>query len=418
MPVPAVPRFQPTLTPSDFAAICGGLAEPGRAEAQTAEFERRFARMLGVAHVVTTSSARAALYLVLKHAGLPAGGEVLVPALTYWSMPAAVVRAGFRPVFVDVGPRTYLIDPARIEAALTARTCAILPTHLYGCPCEMEAILDLARRRGLMVIEDCAQSCGARYGFKRTGSLGDAAVFTFGLLKNFTTLVGGAVATNRADLAGAIRDEVRTFARTRAGEIARLAAVALAMWASTRRAVFDVTLRPLLRRSGREGGDVIDRRGYEAPTLQVDRPVGRWHAAQAAMGLRQLAGLDGHNAVRARNGRCLAAALAGTPGLGLPSIPDPAEREHIFMSFVVRARERDRFRRALLDRGVDTAAGYMRNCAASPLFGRFAADCPVASAVEAEQVHLPVYPGLSPADLSAVARDVRAALRQVQGRGA
>lgn len=413
MDVPRHPisRFRPSLAASDFAAAADGLAHPGAAAEWVAQFEREFARMLGVAEVVTTPSARSALRLVLRHAGVEPESEVIGAAYTYWSMPAAVVQAGCRPVFVDVEPHTYLIDPSKIEAAITPRTRAIVATHLYGLPCDMAAIGEIARRRGLLLVEDCAQSTGARYRGRRTGSLADAAVFTFGVTKNFTTLFGGAIATNRPELGKAVRAEFRGR-RTPATAVLREAVMAAAMATVTQPTVFAATLYPAMRLLMRRGRDFVHELGDEAPVATdsrvAERGLSQWHAAQAAVGMSQLGRLDANNAGRMRAGRYLREALEGTPGVQLPAVPADG-REHVFMSFVIRSRERDRLRRALLARGVDTAAGYMHNCAAMDIFQAFAADCPVAEAVDREQVHLPVYPSLTDAELAYIAQCVRAA---------
>ena len=204
MSVGPISRFRPSLTPGDFwAALC----TPAAGRDLVAEFERRFARMLGVPEAVAVPSARAALGLVLRHATLPptavgglSGGEVILPAFTYWSMPAAVIRAGMRPVFVDVGPRTYLIDPEKVESAITPRTRAIVPTHLYGCPCELDRILEMARRHGLLVIEDCAESLLADYKGVYTGAWGDVGCFSFQASKQLSLGDGGMATANSEEL--------------------------------------------------------------------------------------------------------------------------------------------------------------------------------------------------------------------------
>ena len=171
-------------------------------------FEKEYAEYCEVKHCVGVGNGLEALHLILRAYGIGAGDEVIVPSNTYIATWLAVSYAGATPVPVEPDPRTYNIDPARIESALTERTRAILPVHLYGQPADMDPILEIARRHGLKVIEDNAQAHGARYKGRRTGGLGDAAGHSFYPGKNLGAFGdGGAVTTNDADLA----DRVRTL---------------------------------------------------------------------------------------------------------------------------------------------------------------------------------------------------------------
>ena len=149
---------------------------------------------------------RQALHLILRAYGIAAGDEVIVPSNTFIATWLAVSQAGAKPVPVEPNSRTYNMDPARIEAAITPRTRAIMPVHLYGQPAEMDAINQIARQHGLRVVEDAAQAHGARYKGRRTGSLGDAAGFSFYPGKNLGALGdGGAITTNDGALAATLR---------------------------------------------------------------------------------------------------------------------------------------------------------------------------------------------------------------------
>src|SRR5581483_428277 len=128
---------------------------------------------------------------ILKALDLPAGSEVVVPALTFWVIPELARVAGLTPVFADVDPRTFTLDPASFERVITPRTRAVVPTHLYGLPCDMDPILAIARRHGIAVIEDCAHALGATYHGKPVGTLGDAALFSFQTLKPLNAFGGG-----------------------------------------------------------------------------------------------------------------------------------------------------------------------------------------------------------------------------------
>ena len=128
---------------------------------------------------------------ILKALDLPAGSEIIVPALTFWVVPEITRVAGLKPVFVDVNPATFTMDPAAAERAVTPNTRAILPTHLYGMACDLDPILALAKRHNLKVVEDCAHSLGAEYKGQKVGTHGDAAFFSFQAFKPLNTFGGG-----------------------------------------------------------------------------------------------------------------------------------------------------------------------------------------------------------------------------------
>jgi dTDP-4-amino-4,6-dideoxygalactose transaminase len=177
-------------------------------------FEAEFAAYCGVRHCIGVGNGLEALHLILRGYGIGAGDEVIVPANTYIATALAVSYAGATPVLVEANEETYNIDVTKIEAAVTERTKAIMPVHLYGQPADMDPICVLARRHNLKVIEDDAQAHGAMYKGKRTGSLGDAAGVSFYPSKNLGAYGdGGAVLTNDHDLAKRIR-QIRNYGQT------------------------------------------------------------------------------------------------------------------------------------------------------------------------------------------------------------
>jgi dTDP-4-amino-4,6-dideoxygalactose transaminase len=170
------------------------------------EFEERFARFCGVDHCVGVASGTAALTLSILAAGIGPGDEVIVPAHTYIATALAVSHAGAQPVFCDVDDANGLIDVHSAAEAVTSRTAAIVPVHLYGQTCDMDAVRVFAGRHGLVVVEDAAQAHGARFGAERAGSLGDVAGFSFFPSKNLGALGdGGAICTNDSGIAESAR---------------------------------------------------------------------------------------------------------------------------------------------------------------------------------------------------------------------
>lgn len=169
-------------------------------------FEREFADFHAARHGVAVNSGTSALHLALLAAGIGAGDEVITVPFTFVATAAAIGYTGARPVFVDIDPATFTMDPSRIEAAITPRTRAILPVHLYGQPADMDPILEIGRRHGLTVIEDACQAHGALYKGQPVGALADAGAFSFYPGKNLGAYgEGGLVTTNRDDLAKTMR---------------------------------------------------------------------------------------------------------------------------------------------------------------------------------------------------------------------
>jgi len=173
---------------------------------EVAAFEQDFAKYCGTSDCIALNSGTSALHLALLAGKVGPGDEVITVPFTFVASVAAVLYAGARPVLVDIEPRSLTMDPAAVEAAITPRTKAILPVHLYGQSADMDPIMDLARRHGLVVIEDAAQAHGAKYKGRPVGSIGDMACFSFYPGKNLGACgEGGAVTTNNPEYARAVR---------------------------------------------------------------------------------------------------------------------------------------------------------------------------------------------------------------------
>jgi dTDP-4-amino-4,6-dideoxygalactose transaminase len=170
------------------------------------EFERAFARYCDCEFAVGLNSGTAALHLALVALGVGAGDEVITVPNSFIATVESIIYTGARPVLVDVDPDTFCMDPARFEAAITPRTKAVIPVHLYGQPCDLESISAIAARHGIAIVEDACQAHGATLNARKTGSLGNAGAFSFYPTKNLGTIGdGGAVTTNDPDLAAKMR---------------------------------------------------------------------------------------------------------------------------------------------------------------------------------------------------------------------
>jgi perosamine synthetase len=418
LPFTRIPRFSPSFSPREFLHASAALIRGGDATdtEKVAEWETRFAEWIGSKHAVMLPSARYGFYLLLEALGVGPGDEVIIPGLTYFAIPAMVPLLGAKPVFADIGLRTHVLDPDAFEAAITPRTKAVVPTHLFGTPCDMDRIRTIARRHGIAVIEDCAQSNGARYKGERVGHIGDHAYYTFGLTKNMTTLSGAMITTDDAKVAAHAHSCVESAGKIDKKRLWKESLTGAAMWAATHPALYWATVHPAVVLGNKLGKDPIHERFGEPELRYSSLPgsfqrSGRPRAAQAEVGLLQLGRLDALNGARVRNGRHLDEALAHVPGLTTPQYPEGSEP--IYMSFVVHHPRRDALAAALRSRGVDTTTGYMNAFGDHPLFQEYRRECPNAARAMAELLHLPVHPNLRTRDLDKMAEAVRSACLEV-----
>src|SRR3989440_7673552 len=216
----AIARYGVRTIPGDEKEIVAAFRRGEAVEGPAInEFEDRFAEVHGMSHAITASFGRMAFYYLLRALELPVGSEIIFPALTFWVVPEIARRAGLRPVFVDVNAATFNLNPAGIEAAITDQTRAIVPTHLYGQPCEMDELMRIAEKHNLVVIEDCAQAAGARYRGRAVGTFGNASFFSFQMLKGINTYGGGMAMTNDASLAARIRERTEAEPAQSTGDL-------------------------------------------------------------------------------------------------------------------------------------------------------------------------------------------------------
>lgn len=197
-----VPFFSPDITDRELEVVAETLRSGWLTSGKwAAELEERFAERVGADYALAVNSCTAALHLALVAAGVGPGDEVIVPTMTFAATAEVVAHTGATPVLVDVDEETLLLRAEDIEPAVTPRTRAVMPVHFAGQPCDMDPILDLARARDLLVVEDAAHAFPAEYGGSAIGSIGDATCFSFYANKTMTTGEGGMLTTSRADIA-------------------------------------------------------------------------------------------------------------------------------------------------------------------------------------------------------------------------
>ncbi len=315
------------------------------------EFEKEFAAYCGVEHCVGVANGTDALYLALRALNIGAGDEVITVSHTFIATTEAITQTGAKPVFVDIREDTMLMNPDFIEQAITPRTKAIIPVHLYGQTCEMDQVLDIAQKHNLKVVEDAAQAHGARWRGKRAGSFGDVAGFSFYPGKNLGAFgdAGGIVSNNKE-----LIDRMR-----------------------------------LLANHGSESKYVHAIEGVNS----------RLDGLQAAVLRVKLRRLEEWNALRRKHAEHYLEAFRNTQ---LKTVATNPEAEPVWHLFVVRVPDRESFQKKLADAGIATGIHYPTPLHLQPAYknlGITPGSFPVTERVAREIVSLPMYPELTSEEL-------------------
>jgi perosamine synthetase len=329
----------------------GMLAQGPRVRA----FEEAFADYCGVKCAVATTSGTTALHVALLAHGIGPEDEVITTPFTFIASANSVVYVGARPVFVDIDPVTFNIRPDLLEAAITRRTKAIMPVHLFGLPADMNPIMEVAKRYGLAVIEDACQAHGAEYGGRRVGGFGTGC-FSFYPTKNMTTAEGGMITTNDEGIAERCR---------------------------------------VIRQHGMRRRYYHDELGFNFRMTDV----------HAAIGLAQMGKLERFNEARIANAQYLNGHLQS---VGIPVVPEG--RRHVFHQYTVRVPDgrRDALLDELKERGIGTGVYYPVPVHRQQFYKDMGYDLTLPEAERAAQevLSLPIHPGLSSTDLETIANAV------------
>jgi len=344
------------LKPELDAAVLGVLASAQYVLGdEVAAFEREFAAYCGAAHGIAVNSGTSALHLALLAAGVGPGDEVVTVPFTFVATVSAICYIGARPVFVDVEPAGLTMDPARLEAAITPRTKAILPVHLYGQTADMAPIMEIAGRHGIPVVEDACQAHGAEYRGRRAGGIGVSGCFSFYPGKNLGACgEGGMIVASDERQAKTMR--------------------MLRDWGQSQRYHHEVK------------GFNYRMDGIQGAILRVKlRHLDAWTEARRAHAGRYMRALAGSSRAR-----------------------PPAElvgRRHVYHVYAVRTPERDRLRRSLEEAGIQTGLHYpvpVHLQRAHADLGHRAGDFPVSEAAAREMLSLPIFPEMTAQQIAAV----------------
>ena len=327
---------------------------------EVASFEQEFAAYSGTTECIALNSGTSALHLALLAAGVGPGDEVITVPFTFVASVAAVLYAGARPVLVDIDPRSFTLDTSAIEAAITPRTRAILPVHLYGQPADMDPILEVARKRGLVVIEDAAQAHGARYKGRQVGGIGDISCFSFYPTKNLGAYgEGGAVTTNNPEYAGMIR--------------------MLRDWGQDRK--YHHVLR----------GYNYRMEGMQGAILRVKlRHLEQWTKARRAIASQY-------------------SQLLADCGVERPA--EMPWARHVYHVYTLRSKDRDSLQAALAAEGIQTAIHYAEPAHLQPAYADLAyrrGAFPQSERAAKEVLSLPLYPEMTEAQVQLVSQALNA----------
>lgn len=351
-----IPIARPLIGEEELAAVTRVMQSGQLAQgSQVAEFEKQFAELCQVREAIAVTSGTAALHLSLLAHGVGPGDEVITTPFSFAATGNTILLTGAQPVFVDIQADAYNIDPTLVEAAITPRTKAIMPVHLYGYPADIERLAAIAKAHNLVLIEDACQAHAASVNGKPVGSFGTGA-FSFYPTKNMTTGEGGIVTTNDAEIADRVR---------------------------------------LLRSHGQRERYKHIANGYNQRMTDL----------HAAIGLAQIGKLERYTEQRIANAAYLTEHLAGhvkTP------VTQPGYR-HVFHQYTIRVpRDRDAFAKALNERGIGTGIHYPMPIHRQPYYQElgFNISLPVAEEAARQVLSLPVHPALSEDDLATIAREV------------
>jgi len=371
------------------------------------KFEKAFAKYIGTEYAISTSSAKTALCLALKSLGAEKNDEIIVSAYTVREVIDVLVAQGLIPVFIDINAENANMNTDLIAGKINEKTKFILMTHIYGCPCEVEAVLKISEKYNLLIIEDAAQACGAEYKQKKTGSFGKVAYFSFGMLKNLNTLGGGMIVTKEKSIAQTIEKENEKYSDLCSLIIIKRAFLAIAISFLTYPFFFSWLVYPLLfiYKKIRGTTAVEFLKSEKMDSLKLRKYNHRFSAVQAAMGLLQLGKIDELNNEKIRKAQILNKKLKNDGEVLI--LKDNNSGKNIYLNYVIRSKNRRKLVDGLFTKGIDISPGQVINCADLEDFGRFYSDCPNSRKLENENVYLPLYAPLKEEDMNRIANAIR-----------
>lgn len=403
----AIPRQRIHLPPaawrSAIAAIVRGNMSDGPA---ISEFEKAFATFIGVPDAVSVPSGRAGLRFLFQSLGLEPGAQVICSAFGYPIVPFLIKSLGFDLKFADCELQTLGMDPAALDAAISERTAAVIVTHLYGIPCRIEEIAEIARNHGALLIEDCAHCYGASVGSRKAGAFGDAAYFSFETSKVINTMGGGMVTVRDKALGERVREAGSDEPQKGVAWLMKRLLTTSFEATVTNPLVFNLGVYQALRwvpRGSADEGRFAS--GYHGDEVSMAGKMGRYTNYQARLGLQQMKQAAARDARRTLNAERLIGKLRDQVHFQEPAGPDVAANYMLVTALVPRLQE---VAAQLLRSGIDTKHLYMRDCS-----GMFDTGDTFPNAVRAERevLHVPAHPEMSLAQIDEIASKISAAVQ-------
>ncbi len=394
---PPIPRRRVILPPGQFSLIIRQLLS-GRLRngPDRIIFEKIFADQLGVPEAVSFGSGRAALRAICRALNFPPGSEIIVPAYTDKSVPQTLFDLGLKPVFADIEPDSHNLDPAEAAKKITSATRAVIAAHLFGRPCRIREIVELAGAHNLKLIEDCAHSFGAMYHGKPVGLFGDGAFFSFATTKVLGTMGGGMAFCRRPEDTAAVRRDAELENAPSPATLIRKILAAYLFSGLTRRPLFAALAHPLLRLID-DPIKLYDRTLRRLVSQKPESTPG-FSNLQAQIGVEKLKAIDQFTGACRRNALRMHELLDPQ----VQRLSEPEDVESVYYFFILLHARRKQIARDLLKRGVDTGHGLMRHC--PNLFDDFTS-YPETDRAIAESIQLPIFP-LNEKDLRALAQEV------------
>lgn len=357
-------------------------------------FERAFARYIGAKFALGVSSGRIGLRLILESLGLVPGDEIILPAFTFAAVPKIIKECGFKPLFVDIDRNGYNIDPSLIGQKITPRTKALIATHIFGSPCDIGKMLEIAKKHKLIVIEDCAQAIGATYNGEKVGSFGLCSFFSFESVKPFSTFGGGAVVTKDANLFKKIEEKSRQFSYPRARDISKRFIFCIAESVATLPFIFPIFIYPVLFYSVLTGRDLT--KFFRKAKHGFKKFEVKFSNFQAAIGLKKLKDLDRNISKRVY----LASILNDLIKNNFKLQENYEGTSHVYYNYVLENKNAKTLSKELFYRGIDTDNFF--HCDCSELFTE-KEDFPIAKKAINELIQLPLYHQLNKKDILYIA---------------
>lgn len=353
-----IPISKPSIGKEEIDSVMEVLKSGNLVQGKQVEaFEKEFSSYLGTRYAIATSSGTSALQIAIETLGIPEGSEIITTPFTFIATANSILYNKCKPVFADINPKTFNIDPQKIEEKITSKTKALLIVHLFGQPCEMESITKICKQNNLILIEDCAQSLGAEYKNKKTGTFGDISTFSFYATKNITTGEGGMIAANNEN----IEKESK-----------------------------------IIRNQGQDGH-------YNHVRLAFNE---RMTDIEAAIGKIQLKKLEFLNKKRTENARILSENLEKMQWIETPYIIENVK--HSWHQYTIKIQKnRDSFLNHMEKNGIGAKIYYPTPLNLQPVYSGMNQKCPIAEGVSSQVVSLPVHPELKPEEIGEIVNAIK-----------